>query len=589
MIATLASTPALAQSVEGRPLNEQDSFRIGTAGLALCTAQLSATDRALIDMFDRAYAIVCRDAATSVGQVFALRTRGGDPLGRLTALREGRVRCGASRQSEIEDLGETETVDCQLVDANVGYRVYVRRAGDTVYVAEGLAGYDDALRLALRSVVANRIVPGEVAIALTGAGDRVAFARVQAGALDRRRALAEAYRRNNAGNFAESAEYFAVLTEGRDAATGRGEALVNEALQRSNLGQFVEAEALFDRAQVLAGASPVAARRYRNYRAMHLLNQGRTAEAMSELDRALPEAGPSAGLREGMIDSAIAARLSAESPGAQRLAGLDGLTDQDRARVLDGQGRQVRAAVLRQQGNDSEAEAALVRALDELIAIRGGRIAATIWLRAQIFGDLAGIAETRGDRAGAESRHRAAVALLEASYPGSGALVSARGRLAAFLLRIGRVEDATTLYREIVAAGVQDGGTSLSFGRVLAPYLALLAQRGADPNAVAELFVASQALARPGVAQTQAVLARSLSEGSDEAARLFRQATDLTRSIEQERAALARLESSGQASERAAEMRDALQRMRQDQVATQARLVQFPRYRVVAETALTLA
>ena len=81
--------------------------------------------------------------------------------------------------------------------------------------------------------------------------------------------------------------------------------------------------------------------------------------------------------------------------------------------MLDGQARQIRAAILRQQGNDGEAEAMLTRALDELIAIRGGRIAATIWLRAQIFGDLAGIAEGRNDRAAAETRHREALANLQ--------------------------------------------------------------------------------------------------------------------------------------------------------------------------------
>jgi CHAT domain-containing protein len=540
-------------------------------------------------MFDRGYTIVCRDAATSVGQVYALRVRGGDPVARLAALRASRATCEAAGPGQIEDLGAIEASVCRLGDADVGYRVYVHRAGDTVYVAEGLAGYDGALRLALRSVVADRVMPGEVQIAMTGAGDPVAFARVQAGALDRRRALAEAYRRNNAGNFAESAEYFAVLTEGRSEVAARIEALANEALQRSNLGRHAEADALFAQAAPMASADPVAARRYRNYRAMHLLNQGFAAEAIDELNRPLPDAGPSGGVGDGVIDSTTSARLSAESPGAQRLAGLEGLTLQDKARVLDGQARQIRAAILRQQGNDGEAEAILTRALDELIAIRGGRIAATIWLRAQIFGDLAGIAEARGDRGAAESRHREAIALLDSNYPDSPALFSAKGRLAGFLLRTGRADEALLLYREVVAVNTQSGVPSPALARVLAPYFALLAERAADPAAVAELFAALQALARPGVAQTQAVLARSLSGGSDESARLFRQSLNLTRSIERERVALARLDQSGQAPDRAAALRTSIAQLRQDQVATQARLAEFPRYRMVAEGTLSLA
>ena len=38
----------------------------------------------------------------------------------------------------------------------------------------------------------------------------------------------------------------------------------------------------------MAGADPVTARRLRNYRAMHLLNQGMAPEALTELDRPMP-------------------------------------------------------------------------------------------------------------------------------------------------------------------------------------------------------------------------------------------------------------------------------------------------------------
>src|SRR3546814_6488030 len=70
----------------------------------------------------------------------------------------------------------------------------------------------------------------------------------------------------------------------------------------------------------------------------------------------------------------------------------------------------------------------------------------------------------------------------------------------------------------------------------MAPYYRLLANRaGTDPAAVGEFFVASQLQIRPGVADTLAVLARELSSGSDDGARLFRQATTLTRDSERAR------------------------------------------------------
>jgi CHAT domain-containing protein len=579
--------PAAAQ-----PLGIRDSFRIGSGGGTLCTGESLTTDPGLTDMFDRGWSIVCRDAAEPVGKIFALRDRGGDPAGRLATLRNARMACRPGEAVAVEGLGRVETLDCRLAAADVAWRVYLRPAGRTLYVAEGFAGYDSALRLALRSVIADRELPGEVSVATTGAGDAAAFARIQAGTLDPQRALAEAYRRNNAGSFAESAEFFATLTERGDAAVNQTEALLNEAIQKSDLGRFAEAETLFARAAPLAGADPVTARRLRNYVAMHLLNQGLADAAMEQLNRPMPPIAPDDDLRNLIIDQPISGRLSAESPGASRLHGQEGLTPADKAQILDGQALQLRGTILRLQHRDAEAAAPFGRALDELIAIRGGRIAATIWLRAQILGELADIAEARGDGAEAERQHLAAIALLDRDYPGSAALLSAQGRLAGYYVRAGRNEPASALYHAIVAAIADRGDASPGLRLLLGPYFEMLAARGDDPRAVADLFAASQVLVRPGVAQTQAILARQLSGGSDEAAALFRQSVDLTRDIERSRVELSRLRAAPQSAEitaRIATLQTSLGQWQQDQIATQSRLAIFPRYRVVANGALTLA
>ena len=589
VVAALAgAVPALAQ-----PVSVRDSFRIGSGGGVLCTAQPQVADPALRDMFDQAYSILCRDAALPVGHIYALRTRGGDPVARLAELRAGRAVCEPGGAAEVEGLGSVDTLACRLVEADIGYNVYVEQAGGIVYIAEGLAGYDSALRLGLRSVVEDREVEGEVAVATTGAGDPAAFARLQAGSLDPQRALAEAYRLNNAGSYVESAEFFSQLTAREAGAVGRAEALVNEALQKSNLGRVDEADALFARARSLAGSEPVTARRLRNYRAMHLLNQGLAEEALAELDRPLADAAAGSALRDLVIDSATAARLSAESPGATRLSGEGGLTSADKAQILDAQALQLRGTTLRLLGRGADAVAPLTRALDQLVAVRGGRIAATVWMRAQILGELAAIAEERGQPGEAERLHREAVALLETSYPGSAALLTARGRLAGFYARTGRTEQAMTLFGGIVDAVGQGAESSLTLRRLLRPYFAMLAERGADPAAASELFAASQVLVRPGVAQTQAILARELSGGSDEASRLFRQSVTLTRAIARARIELARLEAAegagAAAAARAAALRDEIGQLSEDQLATQARLGDFPRYRVVSGDALTLA
>jgi hypothetical protein len=73
-------------------------------------------------------------------------------------------------------------------------------------------------------------------------------------------------------------------------------------------------------------------------------------------------------------------------------------------------------------------------------------------MRAQIYAELADLAEERGDQAEAERLHQAGIAVLEANYPGSSALLSARGRLASFYARTGRADQAAVIFRSIVAA-----------------------------------------------------------------------------------------------------------------------------------------
>ena len=575
-------------------LSVQQSFRIGSGTGALCTAESQIRSPAFGTMFDRSYQIICRDAAVPVGQLYVLRTRGGpDPAPRLAQLRGATATCEDSETIEIEGLGQVEALNCRLNDADVSYRVYLRRSGRSLYVAEGLGGYDSALRLGLRSLAADREIEGEVQIATTGAGDPAAFARVQAGAQDPQRALAEAYRRNNAGAYAEASEYFAALVQRDTGPGGQAEALVNQALQRSNLGRHAEADAMFARAAEMAGGDPVTARRLRNYRAMHLLNQGLAEPALAELDRPMPQVGGSRAVGELVIDRPTAGRLSAESPGASRLRGPEGLTPEDKAQILDGQALHLRGVILHLQRRDAEAVAPLNRALTELIAIRGGRIAATVWLRAQVHGELADIAEARGDQAESDRQHQTAVRLLETNYPGSAALYSAKARLAGYYARTGRAEPARSLFREIVQANIDAGESAPALRRLIEPYFELLVRADAGPTATAEMFTASQILLRPGVAQTQAILARELSGGTDEAARMFRQSVTLTRDIERARVELARLQASDQptaaGTARIEELRGAIERWQRDQAVMQARLAEFPRYRAVAEGALQLA
>lgn len=602
-IALMASASASAQSA--RP-TLQDSFQLGNARGALCQMQSQASDPAVEGMFDRSWAIVCRDAARPVGQVYALRDDA-TVTARLTASRGAAAACQSDEASTaIADVGQVAVTQCRLEEANVGYKIYRIRIGKVTYVAQGLTGYDSALELGLRTIVADRIVDGEIRVATTGLADPVAFARVQAGALDPAQTLAEGYRRNNAGNYAEAAEFFDTLQNRldaedvvRDTAAGRDQRLheymVNQALQKSNLGEFAEADALFANASRIATLDPVQVRLRRNFEAMHLLNQRKLADAALVLARPVtPIAviGVGAGVE---ITPPLSAEINSSLPTARRLGATQSasLSPEERASILDSQALQLAATIQRLQGKPEPARALLVKALADAAAIREGRVTSITRLRAQIMAETALTHEDQGDFAAAEGLLRGALELLRTSYPETTAMNGGRARLAAFLVRRGKTEEAMTLYREVVASTTANRINTTGLSNQLAPYFELLAaQIPSRPELVGDLFLASQTLVRPGVADTQAVLARELRDGGGESAALFRQAISLSRDIERARIELGRLNATENRDSSVRELiaaRDAdMKALVEQQSLTFARLSEFPQYRALSTEAMTL-
>jgi len=585
-----------ASSWGATPLSVRDSWRIGSSGTSFCSAQSLTNDPALTRMFDAGYSITCRDAALPIGKLYKLQSTS-DAADRVANERATRANCQPSQRGNVQGIGAVDVVECKLKDADVAYRAYQLRRGKLFFAAEGLAGYDSAVQLGLRSLLADQPMKGEISIATTGLGDPAAFARVQAGTLAPDKALEEAYRRNNAGSYAEAAEFFAAASSGSgDAPQSRAEALVNEALQKSNLGRFAEANSLFSRASELVGRDPVVARRLRNYRAIHELNQRDPKAALAELDKPLPKGvadDENAAASRLEIDNVMAKRLNADSKLGQQLGvQSDELLPAEKIEILEGQALQLRGTSLRLTGDRAGAREALRRADAQLQAVRGGKVASILWMRAQIFGDLGAISEEGGDRAEADKLYRDAVALLDVNYPGTAVLLNARARLAGYLARSGQLATAETMFSEIVHSQPDTSNLPPSFANVLRPYVDLLLKKGDDPKALAEIFAATQLMVRPGLAQTQAVLARELTGGTDEASRLFRQAVTLTRQAERARIELARLDDlaklSPQEQVRARVLRATLDTSQKEQLTTQAALSNFPRFRAVSSDTIPL-
>ncbi|GAB5487881.1 MAG: CHAT domain-containing protein [Parasphingorhabdus sp.] len=591
-LATIASpTAALSQNT---PVTLRDSFPIGEADGILCQVQdRSLENKAKQSIFDRSWAVVCRDSARPVGYVYSARKSSGDLLARISSQRTESVTCPATSSGSTDGFQQKV---CRLTDQPIPYSIYQGEQNNSVYVAEGLAAYDSATLLALKSIVNDQIATGTIDVATTSIEDPFAFARVQAATLKPEQALAEGYRRNLSGNYAEAAAFFETLqqrTSGMDDDTVNPEEyLINRALQKSNLGEFAEADRLFKQSLEIKSGNPITERLRRNFEAMHLLNQGRFSEVVDRINEPIEsDILEKTALTENLeITVPISSRINADD----ETAGLLGFTDdlklsqQERAEIIDAQALQLLGTAQRIDGNSANARRSLIQAHNRAIAVRDGRVTSITRLRAQTLSELALISESEGNNEEAEQLLRGGLELLSIQYPETRAVNGAQARLASFLLRSGKQAEAQQLYRQVVDNSLGKRSAIAGIANQLAPYFELMAD---DPDSAEEFFKATQVLIRPGVAETQATLSRELSAGNDEASRLFRQSTNLARNIERLRirfSALGKVNQNSAVSRSRSDLAVEIENLERSQQLTQARLAEYPQYRAVASRFISL-
>ena len=588
VLAALALSAPTGAQAQGTDPTLRDSFSIGDQGGALCAVQATVRDAVIDGMFDRAWVVLCRDASQPVGYVRMLRAGADAARARIDRARAGTINCAADG-------------NCTVRDSDIAWQTRIETDGNTAYTVEGFAAYGDALDLALESIRQRKVVPGVIKVATTSVGANDGFARTLAGTIDVDKALAEGYRRNHSGDYAEAAEFFEALSRRALDEQAAGdidptEFTLNRALQRSNLGEFGEAERLLGEAEAVPTSDPVQLRLRRNFRAIHALNQRDYDGAAELLQRPVPPLSDAVKVEGGAVtltpaivagvNSGANARAVRQSSDRERLSPLE------RAQIIDAQAVHLLGTVERLRGNGAAAKAAQTKGLADALAVREGRVTSIIRLRSQMLGELALAEEALGDIAAADARFLDSVNALAVEYPETNALASARARYAAFLTRHGQDDKAIGIYREVVTALASSQRSTTGMANMMAPYYRLLAGRAAtDPTAIGDFFVASQLQIRPGVADTQAVLARELSSGSSDGARLFRQATTLNRDIERARiedARLAQLPVSPEINALRADLRTQIDNLSFQQAETIVALSAFPQYRVVAPGKLDL-
>ena len=603
LAAALVASAAPAATPPPR-LALMDSFRVGNAGV-LCTAQRKSEDPRFRTMFDRGYEVVCRDAATPVARLYVMHAmKNAAYAGDFAEAKwDCRPALPVTQAGETAPLAGATRRECTDPAEGLSHVIYRLASGKDVYASEGLAAYESVVVLGLRTLVADKPVPGEISVATTGAGDPAALARLQATRLDPEQALIAGYARSADGSFAEASETFATLVARARAsekgATRPAEYLANLALQQSILGNRTEAEALLVQAHhASAGDNRQIARLLRNMEVMHHLNIRDANGALALLDKPADASteteGLSAGrLETGFIDRPIAQKLEIESSRNNHLGGSAApLTDRERETLLDAQALYLRGVALRMKGNTAAAKAQLTAALDLYLSVRGG-VGSMKWLDANVAAELAQIAEVEGNAVAAETYQARTVALFGAQYPSSATQLGARARLAGMEARHGKTAQAIATFRDLVtqASTIPGGGDSLR-GQI-GPYFDALVAHRDDPGSPADFFIASQAMLRPGVAQTQAVLARELSAGNDAASGLFRQSITLSRELVSLDAQITRLAAIDPRKPDEDKALETARGRRHDaavaQTVIQAQLAAFPKYRAASNLSLSLA
>ena len=597
ILASLVAIPAVAKSAG--PLETQ-SFQIGTEG-ALCEAQGIRLGAARNSIFDRKWALICRDVDRPIGAAYSWR--GAD---------DAFARVGRSRGTPLTCSEPGGTLDaapgvlmrrCRDPKTGLEWTNYVATVGGWTHIVEGIATYDSALRLALANLIQDRIVPGEVQVVTTSGTGSMAEARASIG--DSSLLIGQGYRQNNAGDYVEAEQYFRpdlLYDDGIDnspqavavMANRRHELTINRALQLSNLGRYAEAQRAFAAATAMELRDPIQARLARNFEAIDALNRGQSAQASAILVRPVPELSAPSQDQDGGV---TIEPLLADSINAGLASGLidplnqeTRLTNLERATIIDAQARQLSGTVLRLSGKPDEALTEFTAARDQVLDVKEGRVLSTARLLSQTYSEMALANEALGRFGSAEGLLRDALELTEQRYPASAAVNESKARLAAFLTRRGQNDEAMQLYRGIVEDIVGQRGALVGLEHQVEPYFQMLvAGLPQHPELVADLFTAAQLVERPGAAQTLAQLSWRLAAGNSAASDLFRRTTNVEREINRTNVAMAQLRArdGGAPEAQMVELQDRQKRLVQSQLELVTALSAYPAYRSLAHTYVT--
>jgi CHAT domain-containing protein len=624
LVSGLGAAIVAATALPAQSQTRADLIPLGqsaTSG-AVCQAVRDYDDPSVQALGRRTWNIRCRGWEGSLGRLYVMPAA--DAQVAETAL-AARAQCEAATRQVVGSLDQVSRRACRAKVGQAPYLAYATTHRRGVYTAEGPAQLADILETGLQVIAGTMTPPAASEVQSSAASAEIAadfggstggLARAQAAAAaDPARLRARAYVQNNEWRFEQAETDFQALVadaQARRAPPGeQAEALLNLALNVSNNGRFVEADRHFREAeaQVALANDPLLAAQARTYRALHLRNAGRFADAVEasaaarranqevRVAEGLGPTGPKA-LREPDGAVAIGSDLSQalnRRPSGRDILGGSQVSLSDRLAVQDAQALEVMGSSLAAQGDLAGARSALNRGLG-LLTVAEASGALNVWLRARIEADLAEIDLEQGQVSRAISGFESAVRtirLRHAATAAEGGLLLDLGRAQ---IAAGREDDALTTYARSFELFQQQRGALGASADDAAPYFDLLLRRiKSDPSRAedykARFFNAASSVVSNATAQTVSKLAARVASGDSAITGLVRGLEDTRRELRVTEAQVANLQAAdAYVGQERADIEARLATLQQQADALEAQLLAAnPRYSQLVSSQATLA
>lgn len=540
---------------------------------AVCQAVRDYDDPVVQAAGRRAWSVRCRGWEGGLGRLYAL-PKTADAASWETAL-TGRAACSAARSETIAGLGGVDRRACRSAAGEAPYLAYSAVKGGQLYAAEGAAQLADVLEAGLKVVAGAARPPALSQVQTSAASAEIAadfggatggLARSQAAATaDPGRLRARAYVQNNEWRFDQAETDFQALVADAEARRAppaeMAEALLNLALNVSNNGRFTEADRLFRDAdaQVAASGDPLLATRAGTYRALHLRNAGRFADAVTaaraalkasdeaRAERDIAASGPTvAQAADGLTIGGDLASALNNRPGGRDVMGGSRVSTADRLAVQDAQALEVMGSSLAAQGDAAGAREALTRA-GGLLSAAEANGALNVWLRARIEADLAEIDMDSDQPARAIGKYASAIRTIRLRHAGTAAEGGLLLDLGRAQVRAGQDDAALATYARAFQLFQAQRGALGASADDAAPYFDLLIKRiGTDPAKAddykARFFSAAASVVSNATAQTVSKLAARVASGDSAVTGLVRALEDTRRELRAMEAQVANLQ-----------------------------------------------